>query len=38
MGVDTGVLLTLALTVTVGAGGDKATEPNEVLLVLTLPG
>ena len=32
MGVDTGVLLTMALTVTVGAGGDNATEPKEVLL------
>ena len=34
MGLNTGVLLTMALTETVGAIGDNATEPNEVLLFL----
>ena len=38
VGVDTGVLLTMALTVTVGASGDNATEPNAVLPDFILPG
>jgi hypothetical protein len=38
MGVDTELLLTMALTVTAGASGDNATELNEAALRFALPG